>query len=511
MLSTIVGLVLKILLVIIILSIIALGYIKAPPDEAYIITGLKKKPRILIGQAGLRIPFLERVDRLLLKQISVDIKTNGCIPTADYIGVDIDAIAKVQIDTSPEGIQIAMKNFLNMSEKDIVNALTDSLQGNMREIIGTIDLKSITSDRKKFGDEVQSKAMMDMKELGIRIISCNIQKVEDENNLIVALGQDNMSQIQKSASIAKAQAERDVAIAQAEAKKSANEAQVEAATQIAQRNNDLEIKNAELKVISDTKKAEADAAYEIQKQMQQKTIDTTAVNAQIAKAEREAELKKQEVEVQQQILDAQVNKKADAEKYRIEQAAAAELTKRQREAEATKYEQEKLAEASKIAADAARYKVEQNALAVKASGIAEAEAIRAKGFAEAEATKAKGEAEAAAMEKKAEAYKKYNSAAMTEMIVKILPDMVKAAAEPISSIKDIKIYSSGDSNGEGVASQVTGMTPTVIKQVFDLVKDTTGVNLSDVMRANTYDAKVNRNVNVNGIETALLTTEASDK
>ena len=112
---------------------------------------------------------------------------------------------------------------------------------------------------------------------------------------------------------------------------------------------------------------------------------------------------------------------------------------------------------------------------------------------------------------KAEAYKKYNSAAMTEMVVKILPDMVKAAAEPISSIKDIKIYSSGDSNGEGVASQVTGMTPTVIKQVFDLVKDTTGVNLSDVMRANTYDAKVNRNVNVNGIETALLTTEASDK
>ena len=164
-----------------------------------------------------------------------------------------------------------MKNFLNMDEKSIVSALTDSLQGNMREIIGTVKLKELCTDRKKFGDEVQEKAQKDMNALGIEIISCNIQRIEDKNDLINALGQDNMSQIQKDASIAKAQADKDVAIAEAEAKRLANEAQVASETEIASKRNELRIKQAELKRESDIKQAEADAAYEIQKQEQQKT------------------------------------------------------------------------------------------------------------------------------------------------------------------------------------------------------------------------------------------------
>lgn len=147
---------------------------------------------MLIGRAGIKIPYLERKDNLIVKQISIDIKTNGYIPTKDFIGVDIDAVAKVRVNTDPQGIQLAMKNFLNMKENNIAMALTDSLQGNMREIIGTVELKELCTDRKKFGDEVQSKAQQDMKALGIEIISCNIQKIDDEKGLIVALGQDNM-------------------------------------------------------------------------------------------------------------------------------------------------------------------------------------------------------------------------------------------------------------------------------------------------------------------------------
>ena len=138
-------------IVIFVLIIIMLGYIKSPPDKAIIISGYRK-PRVLIGQAGVRIPFLERVDMLTIKQISVDIKTNGYIPTNDYIGVDIDAIAKVRIKTDPEGIALAQKNFLNMREEQIVTALTDSLQGNMREIIGTVKLQDLCTNRKAFGD-----------------------------------------------------------------------------------------------------------------------------------------------------------------------------------------------------------------------------------------------------------------------------------------------------------------------------------------------------------------------
>ncbi|MBP5414734.1 MAG: flotillin family protein, partial [Lachnospiraceae bacterium] len=278
------------LVIALIILIIVTGYVKAPPDKAFIISGWKKEPKILIGRAGIKFPFLERKDTLVLKQISIDIKTNGYVPTLDFIGVDIDAVAKVRVKTDPEGIKIAMKNFLNMDEKNIISALTDSLQGNMREIIGTVKLKELNTDRKKFGDEVQEKAQKDMNALGIEIISCNIQKIEDEKGLIIALGQDNMSQIQKDASIAKAQADKDVAIAEAEAKRLANEAQVAAETEIAAKQNELRIKQAELKRESDIKQAEADAAYEIQQQDPRKTIEITSANANIDKQEREIDL-----------------------------------------------------------------------------------------------------------------------------------------------------------------------------------------------------------------------------
>ena len=187
--------------VILVILIFLMGYVKAPPDVAYIISGLRKHPKVLIGKAGIKIPFLERVDKLIVRQISIDIKSEGYIPTQDFIGVDVDAVAKVRVMTDPEGIQLAMKNFLNMTEDDFNRAIVDSLQGNMREIIGTITLKEICNDRKKFGDEVQSKAQIDMNALGIQIISCNIQRVTDENSLINSLGQDNMSKIQKDAAI----------------------------------------------------------------------------------------------------------------------------------------------------------------------------------------------------------------------------------------------------------------------------------------------------------------------
>ena len=249
----------------------------------------------------------------------------------------VDAVAKVRVVDDPAMLKLAMRNFLNKNSAKIAADLQDSLQGNMREIIGTLTLRAINTDRDSFSDQVMAKASKDMEKLGIEILSCNIQNVTDEHGLIQDLGMDNTSKIRKDASIAKAEVECDIAIAQAAADKASNEARVLAETEIAQKNNELAIKKAELQKASDTKKAEADAAYEIQKQEQQKTIQAATVNAQIAKAEREAELRRQEVAVQQQALEAEINKKADADRYAIEQAAAADLTRRQREAEAKKY------------------------------------------------------------------------------------------------------------------------------------------------------------------------------
>ena len=132
--------------VIIILLILFSGYVKAPPDQAYIISGLKKDSRILVGRAGIKIPYLERLDRLYLGQMTVDIKTEQSVPTNDFINVNVDAVAKVRISPSPEGIKLAAKNFLNKKAADITMDLQDSLQGNMREIIGTLSLKEINTE-----------------------------------------------------------------------------------------------------------------------------------------------------------------------------------------------------------------------------------------------------------------------------------------------------------------------------------------------------------------------------
>ncbi|SMC31393.1 flotillin [Oscillospiraceae bacterium] len=467
---------------ILLIVIICTSYVKAPPNKAYIITGLKKKPKILIGKAGLKLPFLERKDELLIEQLSIDIKTGDYVPTSDFIGVNIDAVAKVQIRTDEEGIKLAMKNFLNMNSTQINAQLVDSLQGNMREIIGTITLKELCNDRKSFGDQVQEKAQVDMNNLGIQIISCNIQHVEDKNDLITALGQDNMATIQKTASIAKANAERDVAIAQAQAAKDANDAKVASETEIAIKQNDLAIKKSELQVVQDTKKAEADAAYRIQEQAQRKSIEVANTEADIAKQEKEIELKMKEAQVREQALDADIKKAADAEKYRQQQMAEVELYKRQKEAEAKKYELAQQAEAKKIQAEAVKYELAQQAEAKKIQADAllvemqrEAEGIRAKGEAEADAIRAKAEAEAIGIDKKAEAMQKYGEAAVIEMLCKMYPLVAEAIAKPLANIDSITMY------GEGNTAKMTEDVTKSFKQTIDGIGDSLGINFGALL------------------------------
>ena len=420
--------------VIAVLAAILSGYVKAPPDQAYIISGLKRESKVLIGRAGIRVPVFERLDKLYLGQMTVDIKTEQSVPTSDFINVNVDAVAKVRISPTPEGIKLAAKNFLNKRPDDITRDLQDSLQGNMREIIGTLSLKEINTDRDSFSDQVMMKASKDMDKLGIEILSCNIQNVTDENGLIKDLGADNTSLIKKNAAIAKAQADRDIAIAQAEAERESNEARVQADTQIAQKQTELEIRRAELKIMADGKKAEADAAYEIQSQEQRKSIETATVNAEIAKTQRQAELKQVEVEVQKQKLEAEIRAQADAERYRQQQEAEAALFKRQKDAEAARYEQEQKAQAEMKIAEAQKFAKEQEAEGIAAVGKAEAESIRAKALAEAEG-----------IDKKAEAMKKYGEAAVIEMVMQALPEIAKHVAEPLSKVDKITMYGEGNS------------------------------------------------------------------
>lgn len=449
-------------IIVAIVVFLSVGYVKSPPNTATIISGPGKHPRVLIGKAGFKIPFLERVDRMGIGQIDIDIETEDYIPTKDFINIQVDAIAQVAVDTSPKNIEIAMRNFLNKSSDDVRNTITKSLQGNLREIIGTMELKDICQNKAEFSEQVKSNAKEDIAQLGICILSFNVQNIKDKDGLINDLGIDNREQISKSASIAKAYASKEVAIEEAKANNESNIEKIKTETEIAERENALAIKKAALKLNEDTARAKADAAYKIQEEASRKEIEIQAQEANIARREKEIELQEKEAAVAEKKLDAEVRKKAEADKYAEMQKADAELYKRQKEAEAKLFEQEK-----------------------DAGGQAESRAIQLK-----------GEAEAKAMDLKAEAMKKYGDAAITEMIVKILPDMAKAIAEPISSIDKVTVIG-GDSNG---VSDMAGNVPAVLMKVMESMKETTGVDLKGIIEANSKEAKTDRNITIRELE-----------
>ncbi len=453
-----------ILVLVAVLIIFLTGYVKASPDTAIIISGLRKNPKVLIGKAGIKIPFLERKDELNLQLIPIDVKTSNAVPTADYININVDATVNVKISDNEERLKLAAQNFLNKNSDYIGRVAREVLEGNVREIVGKMALEEMVSDRQKFALLVKENAEPDLAAMGLDIISFNVQNFVDGNGVIENLGVDNIVKIQKNAAISRADSEKEIAKAQANAKREANEAEVNAESEIAKKQNELVIQKAELKRESDIKRAEADSAYRIQEEEQRKTIEITTANANIAKQEKEILLKQKEAEVMEQALDAQIKKKAEADKFAKQQLADAELYERQREAEAKKFETEKEAEAMKAQAEAKKYTMEQEAEGIRTKGIAEAEAIRAKAVAEAEG-----------IEKKAEAMAKMGEAAVLEMYFKALPEVVKNAAAPLSNVDKITMY--GDGNSSKLMKDVMG----TVVQVTDGLKESTGVDLTAVL------------------------------
>ena len=441
-----------VLIVIVALIILKAGYIKAPPDTALIISGMHKKPRVLIGKAGIRIPFFERVDNLSLGAIQIDVKTGSAVPTAEYINVRVDSTVSVRVGQSPEMIALAAQNFLNVDRDTIARKINDLLEGNIREIVGQMKLTDMVSDRKLFSEKVQENAVPDLARYGLELITFNVQNFSDDNDVITNLGIDNVAQISKNAAIAKSNAEREIEVAKAENAKQANDAKVKAAEDIATRNNDLAIKQAQLQQEADTRKAQAAAATGIEEENQRKIKEVAATNANIAKAEREAELKQKQIQLKEYELDALIRKQAEADKFAAEKQAEADLIRRQKEAEARAYEAIKNAEAKKAQADADRYAAEQQAAGIQAVGAAEAAAIEAK----------------------AEAQKKMGEASIIEMYFKALPDVVASAAAPLAKVDKIIQY------GDGNSTKLVKDVMTSANQIMEAMADS-GIDIKDML------------------------------
>lgn len=440
----------------------AAGFVSASPGEIKVISGPRGQ-RVLHGKTGWKIPILERVDKMTAGMISVDARTSDYVPTSDYINVKVDAAVKVKIGTDrPELFQAATRNFLYKSTDEIADEVRDTLEGHLRAIIGQMKLSQIVTDRVTFSEKVQENATKDLEEMGLEIVAFNVQGLVDDKGVIENLGIDNTEQIRKEAAKAKAKAQQEIAQQQAESDKLANDARITADLEIAQKQNELAKRQAALKAEADTEMAKADAAYAIQQEIQRKEIERETAEANIVKQEKEAEVKAKEVKVKEQSLAAEIKAQADAEKYARQQAAEAEKLERQAKAEAELFETQKEAEARKAQAEAEKF-----------AQLQEAEAIKAKGEAEAEAIRLKLDAEAEGLDKKAEAMKKYGEAAITEMLVNVLPDIAKNVAAPLANVNSITMY------GEGNSGKMVGDIMTTMNQVTDGM----GLNIRDLISA----------------------------
>ena len=284
---------------------IVFGYLKAPPDTAFIISGLGKK-RILIGKAGWRVPFFERVDRISLSVMQVDVKTSEAVPTNEFINVTVDGVANIKVSSNPELLKRAAETLLGKTRAELVALVTQVLEGNMREIVGSVGLKEMVQDRQGVAKKITENVVPDMEKLGIEVVNFNIQNFKDGAGTIENMGIDNVEQIRKNAQIAKANAQRDIAIATANAQQEANAVKVEADKKIAEQNAELAVQQADMKVKADTKMAEADAAYSIQQENQRKIIEIAKTNADIARREKEAELAEKEIAIKERELDAEI-------------------------------------------------------------------------------------------------------------------------------------------------------------------------------------------------------------
>lgn len=493
--TLIAGAVAAILLIVLIVVFFKACYKTCPPNRAMVITG-PRGTKTVTGKACFIIPFFYRADYMSLENIQVDFTSRDEIPTKDAINIVVDAVANASISKDTRLLQIASSKFLGKEIREIQAMIQPVLEGNIREIISQTTLKElIQGDKKVFAERVVENVTPNLQDMGLELTTFNIQNFKDKNGIIDNLGIENTELIRKDAAKAKAAAESEIAIAKARADKEANDARIAAESEIAEKNNQLAIRKAELKKESDVKQAEADAAYRIQEEEQRKSIEISSAEANLAKQEKEIELRAKEVEIKEKALEAEIKKKAEAEQYRRMKEAEAELYERQKKAEAELIERMKEAEAKKAAAEAEMY-----------AKLKEAEGIASLGKAEAEAILAKGRAEAEALDKKAEAMRKYGQAAMMEMIVQALPEMAKAIAEPLTTIDKVTIIDGGG-DGTGVGS-VGSYVPQILAKTIESVKETTGLDITEIMKANTYEAKVNRNVHITGLEADSAAADA---
>jgi len=442
---------------------------RVPQNKAAVITGRKK--RVISGSGGIVWPVLERYDVISLENIKIPVEIKSAI-SSQGVAISVRSVSVVKIKSDHESIYSAFEQFYRGNAKTTSDEISTQanyiLVGKLREIIAKMTVEEIYRDKDKFSSEVQENAARDLAEMGLEIKAFTVMDLGDSNGYLEALGRKQIAEVKKDADIAEADARRETTVKTAEATRLGEAARLQAETQIAEAAKEKELNVQAFRQEAEAAKAQADLAYEIQANKVRKEVTDTEMQVELLRKQRETELAEQEAIRKERELAATVHKAADADKYR-----------REKEAEATKYEQIARAQAE---AEAIKLDGASKAEAVKMQGLAQADVISQQGLAEAEAIKAKGLAEAEAMHKKAEAFKQYNDAAVSQMVIERLPEIAKNVAEPLSRTEKIVVIDSGNGEGGG-ASKVSGYVTDIIAKLPVTVEALTGVNLVDKLKS----------------------------
>ena len=435
---------------------------KCPPDKLMIVSGAGKM-RSVSGKGTFVIPLLQRVDTLSLGAVQVQLTTENDIPTQDAILIHACAVANFQIGQTPELIETASKNYLNMDKEEMTRQVTEVMLGKMREVIGQMDLKELMRDRESFNAKVFDGSKDDLANLGLELRTFNVQDFSDSQGIIRSMGADQAAEIKKEAELA----------------------QIKAAEEVAIRQNQLDLKQADLKKQADKAKAEADMVKATVTAEKQRELYIAqggggggggrmgggggGEEAEIAAETKKVELAERQADVRERELNATVKKQAEADRYAAEQAAEADLYKRTKQAEAARIERQN-------ESDAALYSAQKDAEGIKAKATAEAEATRLKGESEGAAEKAHGEGVAAGIKAQAEAYNGMdNPYLLANRYIDIMPKVAEQVAKPLTAVDSIKMYGSGN------AQKLVRETTSIVDQVASGLKDSTGIDLPSLL------------------------------
>jgi len=449
------GVVLLVLLVLYIVSRIKV----AGPNEAFIVTGRKGRSiegvdgvvsedlsgqKVVMGASVFVLPVVQRLQVLGLSSRRIHVEIQGAV-SKQGIRSDLQGVAIVKVGGTADAVRAAAQRFLNQ-QNEIEEFTREVLAGALRSIVGRLTVEEIIRDRTAFASAVAEEAEHSMTNQGLVLDTFQLQDILAEGTYLQDLGRPEAARVLK-----------DAAIAEAQARQEAEKARLAAEESIADAQRNLALKQASVQAEIDAAKARSAAAGPLAEAERQQVI----LAEQGKVAEQNAALKERQ-------LDTEVRKPADAERYRVEQAAEAAKNAAIMEAEAKR-------QATIAAAHASAEQSRLTGEGERARRAALAEATEREGAAEASAIQAKGAAEAASMQNRADAFAAYGEAALLDLLLRVLPEVVSAAAAPISSIDKLTVLST-----EG-ASSVTRTVSGNVAQGLQLGTDLTGIDLSQLL------------------------------